>query len=171
MAVLSSDESSLTPDDLRFVDEVCNRFESQWKAGSQPRLEDFVGAAGPAVRCWILEELIMLDCHYRHKFGETPVRAEYLSRFPHDVNIVHGVFDRTSSHLGDTSTSRGNSTDTDHADDSLSGSSEASRASGPKQTFLAKAARGDDADRYELLEEIGAGGIGRIFRARPASGT
>jgi hypothetical protein len=38
----------LPPDAVERIDEVSDRFEAAWKAGGQPRIEDYLGAtAGP----------------------------------------------------------------------------------------------------------------------------
>jgi serine/threonine-protein kinase len=58
----------------RDVDRVCDQFEDAWKAGQQPRIEDFLGTIQGEGRSALLCELIRLDDYYR--------RAAYRQRFP-----------------------------------------------------------------------------------------
>jgi hypothetical protein len=50
------------------LDEVCNRFESAWRAGVQC-LEDFVDGWHGDERLALLRELILLDMDYRRCAG------------------------------------------------------------------------------------------------------
>jgi serine/threonine protein kinase len=61
------------------LDAVCQRFEDAWKAGTEPRIEDFlVGWEGPE-RAFLVRELGRLDREYRRSATETPS----LTRNPH----------------------------------------------------------------------------------------
>ena len=64
------------------VDDVCRRFEADWKAGRSPRLEEYLGDAADAERRSLLWELLRLEVEYRKKRGEQPAEEEYARRFP-----------------------------------------------------------------------------------------
>jgi serine/threonine-protein kinase len=67
------------------IDAVCDRFEAAWKAaaaGTEPRIEDYVGPFPQGERAALLGELVLLDVHYRARRGERPRPEEYGARFP-----------------------------------------------------------------------------------------
>jgi serine/threonine-protein kinase len=76
------------------IDEKCVRFEAAWKAGSQPRLEEYLAETADQERAALLRELLRLELHYRspapgldecqRRFPEHTalVREEYLRAFP-----------------------------------------------------------------------------------------
>jgi WD40 repeat protein len=46
------------------IDAICDRFEAEWKAGAQPRIDDYLdGEAGPE-REALLRELVRVELHY-----------------------------------------------------------------------------------------------------------
>src|SRR5712692_10110628 len=53
------------------MDAVCDRFEAAWKAGQQPRIEDFLDAAPAADRPRLLRELLALELGHRSRLGYT----------------------------------------------------------------------------------------------------
>ena len=64
------------------VDAVCQRYESEWKAGRRPQLEEFLVTVSGAERIALLRELLLLELGYRRRVGENPREEEYLERFP-----------------------------------------------------------------------------------------
>lgn len=47
------------------IDDCCDRFESMWRGGDVPNLEDFLTASSEAARPYLLWELVALERHYR----------------------------------------------------------------------------------------------------------
>ena len=47
---------------LRRVDDICMRFEDLWRAGQQPRLEEFLSGTHGPERKELLRELLRLEC-------------------------------------------------------------------------------------------------------------
>jgi tetratricopeptide (TPR) repeat protein len=135
--VSSRRESPLPLDLVRWINEVCNRFELAWQAGPRPRLEDFVGDTPEPARSALLRELIALDLDYRRQAGENPTAEEYRERFPalDPPAEVSTVLDSPSP--------------PDGAAD-LSPVSVGATQGG----------------RYQLGEEIGRGGMGKVLKGR-----
>ncbi len=77
---------------LRGLDRTCDAFESEWCAGSDPRIEDFLeGIEGP-LRSPLLRELVALEIAYRRREDQSPDCAEYEIRFPDDTTTVRLAF-------------------------------------------------------------------------------
>jgi WD40 repeat protein len=67
------------------IDAVCDHFEAAWKAaapGAEPRIEDYLGTFSEGERAALLQELVLLDVHYRARRGERPRPEHYRARFP-----------------------------------------------------------------------------------------
>ena len=82
---------SLSIDALERVDAVCRDFESRWKTGHQPCLDEFLLDIAGAERLALIEELILLDVEYKRRHGDRPDIAEYLADFP---DIDRSLLDR-----------------------------------------------------------------------------
>jgi WD40 repeat protein/tetratricopeptide (TPR) repeat protein/tRNA A-37 threonylcarbamoyl transferase component Bud32 len=81
----SSEYDSLPPEVADRIDAVCDRFEAAWKAaaaGEQPSIDDYLDAVPEAERPALLQELVLLDAHYRARRGERPQPEDYRARFP-----------------------------------------------------------------------------------------
>src|SRR5258708_7296200 len=74
--------STVSPSVEKRVDQVCMRFETAWRAGQAPRIEDYLADIQEPERCIRLHELLLLDIHYRRKAGECLEPEDYLARFP-----------------------------------------------------------------------------------------
>jgi WD40 repeat protein/serine/threonine protein kinase len=64
------------------LDRVCDAFEAAWLAGTPPAIGEYLGGVAPEDRSALLQELILLDIHYRRHAGGEPQPADYLDRFP-----------------------------------------------------------------------------------------
>jgi WD40 repeat protein len=66
----------------RWLDQVCTEFESAWKAGRRPLVEDYLRDRSDQERSLLLRHLIPLEADYRRRGGEDPQPQEYQKRFP-----------------------------------------------------------------------------------------
>ncbi len=87
-------DTSLSLEAARQIDAACDRFESAWRAGERPRLEDYLGEPPPDLKATLLAELLALDVYYRSQAGESPTEAEYRQRFPALGEGVAAAFGR-----------------------------------------------------------------------------
>jgi tetratricopeptide (TPR) repeat protein len=119
-------------------DTVLDRFEQAWQAGGTPDLADYLPPAGHPRRTALLAELACIDLERRRKAGQ-PARADdYLGRFPELANDRRAVLDllRWEDRLGE-----------------------------PLQR-RPEGSKGLDVRDYELLEPLGRGGMGEVYRSR-----
>src|SRR5262249_9747460 len=128
----------------RRVDAVCNRFEAAWRVGPPPRVEDFLEGWSGAERAALLRELVLLGGGYRRQGGLPCCAEDYPRRFPELSPAWVADAVAAPSILSTT-------TPTPH---------DGAPGEGPL------AGRVCSSGTYELGEEIGAGGVGVVYRAR-----
>src|SRR5690349_19543248 len=87
-----SAKKSNSVDGAKQIDELCDRFESQWRAGKRPRIEDFLAAAPEELRAPLFEALLPVELELLAKKGRAPAQADYRKRFPQQAGVITRVF-------------------------------------------------------------------------------
>jgi WD40 repeat protein/tRNA A-37 threonylcarbamoyl transferase component Bud32 len=145
-----TDVATLTISGLERVVAICDEFESQWQAGGSPRIEDYLEKIPEQERLNLLVDLLELELELRRHAGESPEIGGYLARFPDQARLVERAFNAPSSGDWDTLIDADSPT---LVDTSVRSRPSASRRFGD----------------FELLDEIAAGGMGVVYKARQVS--
>ncbi|RUL89054.1 bifunctional serine/threonine-protein kinase/formylglycine-generating enzyme family protein [Tautonia sociabilis] len=125
------------------VSEACERFRSRWEAGERPALEQYLHLADEPERRALFSNLLDLELELRRSAGERPSVADYQDRFPDLLDLILLLFGDGSSSTGPEPTPATTAGNLPWADASPA-----------------------DFDQFELIEEIGRGGMGVVYRAR-----
>jgi serine/threonine protein kinase len=137
------DFGRLPPTQAWRVDAACQRFEGEWRAGHEPRIEDVLAEAEPPYRAALFRELLALELELRRGRGERPDPREYRTRLPGQTAVIETVFrlePATSLHARST----------------------------PTDVFAPRPlteAPGSRVGPYTLMQQIGEGGMGVVYEA------
>jgi formylglycine-generating enzyme required for sulfatase activity len=136
------------------LDALCVRFETAWKAGERPRIEDYLAQAVAAHRPRLLGELLALEVYYRRRLGERPEPPQYLDRFPTDADLIAAVFAEAEAETGPPAAP---------PPAELEAVSPPTHQSGPA-AGVGEAEIPARLGRYRITARLGAGGFGVVYR-------
>ena len=138
-----------------WIDAIATPFDQAWRAGQRPRIEEhLVGITEPR-RSHLLAELLRVEVEYRRETGEEPTAGEYEQRFPEHGALIRELFTGVRTIPAETV----------ECLEQFSGEIElirrilretASAEAEPPLGFVGK---------YVLLEKIGGGAQGTVYRA------
>src|SRR4051812_38417983 len=100
---------------MKQIDAVCDRFEIAWRAGTRPRIEDYLGSTAGRERQELLRSLLSLELELQAAAGESADESSYRVRFPLEAAIVQSVFEQ----MRETTPTAGPSADTSVSLDSV----------------------------------------------------
>jgi formylglycine-generating enzyme required for sulfatase activity len=134
------DLATLSDSEVRRADQACDGFEAAWKSGPRPRIENYLATVrAESERAALLHELLLLEVDFRRLANENPTPEEYVARFP--------------------------TLDFAWIRDALAAPDRSSATSpGPERPGEAEIP--GQLGKYQLLERVGQGSCGTVWRAR-----
>jgi hypothetical protein len=146
-----SDQSGALPPSLALrIENLCTRFEAAWKAGREPRIEDFLEDVPEPERSRLLRELLAVELEYRHHQGETLVLDDYRQRFPDQAEVVVAVFRAAGGWVGPSA--------------GESASSHQQVSTGPDVRCPGEPEQPERLGRYRITGTLGKGGFGVVYQ-------
>jgi serine/threonine protein kinase len=79
-------------EELKRIEDVLDRFESGWRRGVRPRIEEFAAELAGPLRGELVRQLLPVEIQLRRERGETPSAVEYYARLPADADAIRDVF-------------------------------------------------------------------------------
>jgi tetratricopeptide (TPR) repeat protein len=168
------DEPSVTVSAFTKIDEVCDRFEGEYRAGGNPGLASHLAGAPDGLLVPLFRDLLSLDIEYRLRRGERPDAERYREQYPDLGDVVESVFRSL--------TERTNSGVNRAIDTARNEGAEPDREAGPAGLEDAdceptgswgglRPAEYDDLKSagYEVRRLLGRGGMGVVYEARQLS--
>ncbi len=143
----------MQPSIARQIDELCDRFESQWRGGKRPRIEDYLASAPANLRPSLLQHLLPVELELRATAGDMLAEAQYRERFVEHASVVAEAFAGLASKRA--------ATDTSVSSSSVRTASFRSDPA-PAKAEPAPATIG----RFKILAVLGQGAFGRVYKAR-----
>jgi len=128
---------------------LCDEFESSWRSDDPPQIEEYLSRAPSSNRDELLSQLLGIELHWRRQREDDLDSDEYHRRFPQAADLLDRELHASDDSTASPNDEPGQTVGVDRAITLPSGTDALGRFG-----------------NYDLLAEIGCGGMGVVYRAR-----
>jgi serine/threonine protein kinase len=145
----------------RQIDLVCDEFERAWRQGTPRPIEEFLHPADATWVAALRQELLQVELECRCQRGEQPRTDEYINRFPECADALPALLAEAATAASQLATTAPAPlpcpSTVDHAPAATTTTPAAETPARPLPPLLGE---------YEVLDRLGGGGMGEVYRAR-----
>ena len=162
-----ADPGPVSEEQLRLVDEICDRFERELWLGQQPSFRQFIEPVPQELRAQLFRELLLLQL----EIAQVCDREAILQAYPEFTDVIETAF-REGADIRRTKVNQSPGFSTGH---STRGNLPSTAPTTPSAESLRPSDTRDNMtldcplDRFSLLRRIAAGGMGEVFFAEQLS--
>ena len=157
---LSQDYESL----LEWMDPILDDFETAWQSDVPPEIERFIEDVPDENKPALLRELVLVDLEHRWKAGDQRSIEAYIREFPGLVESGEPVIESLLEHTHELRT-RYAPEDAGEATELIDPTSLRGKSVHIQCIHCSNHMQVVNEERYEVVGEIGRGGLGRILKA------